>query len=152
MPRSRRFALSDDASNGKPSTPVIQSTARWLSASPLWRSALAVAATLPLFWLPYNIAVHFSAPLLVLCLTLAAIWLAPWLAWGVIAMIIGIAIAALFNGLTLMLSLFGEGLSNRVLGGADWAIATAALFGAGYLMWLSIASIRGRFQPPLTHN
>ncbi len=141
--------MSDDTSKCKPSMPVVEFTARRLSASPLWRSALAVAATVPLFWLPYNIAVNFLAPLLVLCLTVAAIWLAPWFAWGVIAMIIGIAIATLFNGLTLMLSLFGEGLSNRVLGGTDWVIVTAALFGAGYLMWLSIASIRGRFQPPM---
>jgi hypothetical protein len=129
--------------------PVVESTARRLSASTLCRSALAVAATVPLFLLPYNIAVSFLAPLLALCLTQATIWLAPRLAWGVIAMIVGIAIAVLFNGLTLMLSLFGEGLSNRVLGGADWVIVTAALFGAGYLMWLSIASIRGRFQPPM---
>jgi hypothetical protein len=110
---------------------------------------LAVAATVPLFLLPYNIAVSFLAPLLALCRTQATIWLAPRLAWGVIAMIVGIAIAVLFNGLTLILSLFGEGLSNRVLGGADRVIVTAAPFGAGYLMWLSIASIRGRFQPPM---
>jgi len=116
--------------------------------SPLLRSAMAVVATIPLFCLPYNVAVNFLAPLLVLCLVVATIWLRPWLGWAVIAMLVGIAIAALFNGFTLMLSLFGEGLANPVLNGADWAVLAAALAGAGYLLWLSIASVGGRFRPP----
>lgn len=109
---------------------------------------MAAVATIPLFLLPYNIAVNFLAPVLVLCLVLATIWLRPWLGWTVIAMLIGIAIAALFNGVTLMLSLFGEGLANPVLDGADWIVLAAALAGAGYLLWLSIAALGGRFQPP----
>ena len=121
-------------------------------APSLWRSALAVAASIPLFCLPYNVAVNSLAPLLVLCLALATIWLLPLLGRAVIAMIVGIAIAALFNGFTLMLSLFGEGLSNRVLDGPDWAMLAAALAGAGYLVWLSIASLRGRFQPPINNE
>jgi hypothetical protein len=130
---------------------VAQSQRNRLPSSPLWRSTMAVVATIPLFCLPYNIAVNFLAPLLVLCLALATIWRLPGLGWAVIAMIAGIAIAAMFNGLTLMLSLFGEGLSNRVLKGADWAMLTAALAGAGYLVWLSVACLRGRFPPPINH-
>lgn len=120
-------------------------------SSPLWRSAMVMVATVPLFLLPYNIAVNFLAPLLVLCLALATIWRFPQLGWAVIAMIVGIAIAALFNGLTLMLSLFGEGLSNPVLDVADWAMLAAALAGASYLVRLSIASLRVHFPPPISN-
>lgn len=139
-------------SAGGRTSPVAPPAGNRLPASPLWLSVMAVVATVPLFYLPYNIAVNFLAPLLVLCLALATIWIRPWLGWAVIAMIVGIAVAALFNGFTLMLSLFGEGLSNPVLDGADWAMLSAALAGAGYLVWLSIASLGGRLQPPPIHN
>ena len=120
-------------------------------ASLLLRSAIVVIATVPLFFLPYNLAVGLLAPLLVLCFALATIWLVPLLAWVVIAALAYIALAALFNGFSLMLSLFGEGLypEHGVLSGDDWTILVLSLLGAGYLLRLSIAALRGRIKTAL---
>jgi hypothetical protein len=118
----------------------------------LLRSALVVLATLPLFWLPDNLEVGPLAPAIVLCFALATVWLVPLLGWVVIAALAYIAGAGLLNGFVLMLSLFGEGLVNPVLTGNDWAELAAAASGAGYLLWLSIAILRGRIRTGLMSN
>ncbi len=115
----------------------------------LLRSALAVAAATPLFWLPDNLEIGAFAPFFVLCFALATIWLVPLLAWGVVGGLLFIAAAALINGLALSVSLLGEGLANAVLNGDDWARIVLALLGGAYLLWLAIATLRGRVDPAL---
>lgn len=120
-------------------------------ASLLLRSALAVIATIPLFYLPYYLTVGLIAPLLVLCFALATIWLVPLLAWVVIATLAYVGVAVLLNRLTPTIPLFGEGLhpAYRVLSDDDWTVLVLAFFGAGYLLWLSIAALNGRIRSAL---
>ena len=116
----------------------------------LLRTALAVAATAPLFWLPDNLEIGAFPPFIILCFALATIWLVPLLAWVVIGGLLLMFFGALINGFALGVSLFGEGLTNySVLNGDDWARLALALLGGGYLLWLSIATLRGRIASAL---
>ena len=108
----------------------------------LLRSAMAVIATMPLFLLLQQFRVELFAPLLALCFALATIWFLPVFAWVVIATLAHVSVTALHAALA----------HSRGLRGDDWAILVLALFGAGYLLWLSIAALRGKIQPALTSN
>jgi len=107
----------------------------------LLRSAMAVIATIPLFLLLQQLGVELFAPLLILCFALATIWFLPVFAWVVMATLAYVSITALYAL-----------AQSRGLRGDDWMILVLALFGAGYLLWLSIAALRGRIQPALISN
>ena len=117
----------------------------------LLRSAMVVIATTPLFYLPDNFEVGSFVPFFILCFALATVWFVPLLAWVVIAALVYILAASLFNGFALTLSLIGEGIyaEHGVLNGDDWAMLALALLGASYLLWFSIATLRGRIKPAL---
>jgi hypothetical protein len=103
---------------------------------------MAVIATIPLFLLLQQFRVELFPPLLILCFALATIWFLPVFAWVVMATLAYVSVSALHTALA----------QSRGLRGDDWAILVLALFGAGYLLWLSIAALRGRIQPALTSN
>jgi len=115
----------------------------------LLRTALVAVACIPLFKLPAPIDPF--TPYLVLCFALASVWLIPLLAWvvlGGLAVIAGMSVLAGFAPYT---SFITHETMHRydIFSDDDWAIAVLALLGAAYLVWLSVALLRGRVQSGL---
>jgi hypothetical protein len=115
----------------------------------LLRTALVAAACIPLFKLPAPIDPF--APYFVLCFALAAVWLIPLLAYAVLGGLAVIAGMSVLAGLAPYTSYITHDTMRRydIFSGDDWAIATLALLGAAYLVWLSVALLRGRVQSGL---
>ena len=115
----------------------------------LLRTTLVVAACVPLFKFPTPI--DFLAPILVLCFALASVWLIPLLAWVVLGSLAVIAGMVLLAGLAPYSSYVTHETMRRydLFSGDDWASVTLALLGAGYLVWLCLALLRGRVQSGL---
>jgi hypothetical protein len=113
------------------------------------RTALVAAACVPLFKLPAPIDPF--APYFVLCFALASVWLIPLLAWAVLGGLAVIAGMAVLAGLAPYTSYITHETMRRydIFSGDDWASATLALLGAAYLVWLSLALLRGRVQSAL---
>jgi hypothetical protein len=113
------------------------------------RTALVAVACIPLFKLPA--AIDLFAPFLVLCFALASVWLIPLLAWvvlGGLAFIIGAAVLAALAPYT---SFITHETMRRydIFSDDDWVVVMLALLGAAYLIWLSLALLRGRIQSGL---
>jgi hypothetical protein len=115
----------------------------------LLRTALVAVACIPLFKLPAPIDPF--TPYFVLCFALASVWLIPLLAWVVLGGLAVIAGMAVLAGLAPYTSYITHETMRRydIFSGDDWAIATLALLGAAYLVWLSVALLRGRVQSGL---
>jgi hypothetical protein len=110
---------------------------------------LVAVVCIPLFKLPAPI--DLFTPYLVLCFALASVWLIPLLAWvvpGGLAVIAGMSVSAGFAPYT---SFISHETMHRydIFSDDDWAMAMLALLGAAYLVWLSVALLRGRVQSGL---
>ena len=108
------------------------------------RTALVAAACIPLFKLPAPI--DLFAPFFVLCFALASVWLIPLLAYAVLGGLTFITGTAVLAALAPYTSYITHETMRRydIFNGDDWAIATLALLGDAYLVWLSVALLRGR--------
>lgn len=110
----------------------------------LLRSAMVSIACVPLFILPFRL--DQFVPFLTFCFALASVWLIPLLAWAVLAGLAWIG----FEAIVAMSSPYRSFVTHQTirtyesLSGNDLALLAAALLGAVYLIWLSIALLRGR--------
>lgn len=117
----------------------------------LLRTAMALVACVPLFNLPSSIQVSLLIPLVVLCFALAAIWFLPvfgWVAIGALGLLTANALLAAMIPYTSRITgatfpLYG------FMSGDDWAMAARAGLGAAFLIWLSVALLRGRYESAL---
>ncbi|KAA5599486.1 hypothetical protein [Blastochloris sulfoviridis] len=118
----------------------------------LLRSALVVAATLPLFTLPHPVEIDPFAPLFTLCFALASVWLIPLLGVAVIGgvgWIAGHTALALLDQRRSMFSPHELYRAYEVADGDVWAHLVLAALGGAYLVWLSLALLRGRVSSGL---
>lgn len=115
----------------------------------LLRTVLAIVACVPLFDLPVKI--DLFAPFLVLCFTLAAIWLLPFLAWIVLGGLGFIAYAAAISATTPFRSYITHEMIRPidVFSDASWVATAMAIGGVAYLVWLSWSLLTGRIQSGL---
>lgn len=109
----------------------------------LLRSVLVLAAAVPLFLLPVKI--DGFAPYFTLCFALAAVWLLPTLAWAVVGGLGWIAITATLASMETWRSPINGHVYRQfeLFSGDDLACITLALAGAAFLLWLSVALLRG---------
>jgi hypothetical protein len=116
----------------------------------LLRTLLVALACVPLFKLPVKI--DLFVPFLVLCFALASVWMIPVLAWVVLAglcVIFGMIVLAALAPYTSYIT--HEAMHRYdIFSGDDWATFAIALLGIAYLVWLSLALLRGRVQSGLT--
>jgi hypothetical protein len=132
--------------------PAPASTRRSPVGGLLLRTALVVVATLPLFTLPYPAEIDPFAPLFTLCFALASVWLIPLLSVAVIGgvgWIAGHIVLALLDQRRSMFSPHEIYRAYEVAGGDVWAHLALAGLGGFYLVWLSLALLRGRVSSGL---
>lgn len=114
--------------------------------NPVWRlllhTVLVVIAVLPLFAMAYPIKLDMFAPLFVLCFALASLWLVPPLAY---ATLLGLA----WVGFDLGAQIVRFGLDRTLVDGETGPPLVGAMLGAAYLLWLSLALLRGRIESAL---
>jgi hypothetical protein len=121
----------------------------------LGRSALAVAASVPLFQLAREYETGVLVPVAILCFALAAVWLVNLFGWVVIA---GLAVQAALTAVRLLASresALEPGTVYRayeVLGGADLVLLGASATGTAVLVWLSARAVRGRWLAALVED
>ncbi len=118
----------------------------------LLRTALVVLACLPVFALGDVYGYGLLLPLLLLCFSLAMVWLIRHLAWVAGALAILTVASAISNALSVrQTTFFGVKSYFRyeVLSGDNWALSVLAGLGVCYLLWLATQILRRRIQPVL---
>jgi hypothetical protein len=113
----------------------------------LLHTVLVTLATLPMFLLPHPVEIDLFAPLFTLCFALASVWLIPYLSVAVIGgvgWIAGHSVLALLDERRSMFSPNELYRAYEVADGDAWAALAFAGLGGAYLVWLSLALMRGR--------
>jgi hypothetical protein len=126
------------------------------AGSPLPRalglSAAVVVACLPLFILTQELDVPLWMPLLLICFALAMVWLVGAFGWVVLGSVALIAGAVAMDAVSLQESFLypGETYAHwTVFSGDVWALLVLAVVGAGALVGLAVAMLRGRIRSML---
>lgn len=129
---------------------------RVASGSPLprylGRTVLVVLGSLPLFGLADEYDTGLLLPILILCFGLATVWMINLFGWVVLGGLLVQAGLVAADMLRLRESQLFRGETYRgyeVLGVEDYQLLLVAGAGAGILVWLSIAAIRGRWLSAL---
>lgn len=118
----------------------------------LGRSLLVVLGSLPLFPLADEFDTGLFLPIFILCFGLATVWLINLFGWVVLGGLVAQAGLVVLDQLELRESFFDPGRTYRayeVLGSEDFGLLLVAGLGAGILVWLSLAAIRGRWLAAL---
>jgi hypothetical protein len=121
----------------------------------LRHSVLILLAVVPLFWLAEEYDLHLMGPILVLCFSLAMLWLINLFGWVVYAGLLYLAVGTLVDLSRVRQSMFSPGETYRgfeVIGGDDASLLLLALLAAGYLVWLSWGALHGRFLALLVRD
>lgn len=114
----------------------------------LRHTALIMLASVPLFMLAEEYHLHLLAPILVLCFSLATLWLINIFGYVVYAGLLYLAVGTLMDLARIRQSAFfpGERYSGfAVMSDDENAILVLTLIGAGYLIWLSWRALHGGF-------
>jgi hypothetical protein len=116
----------------------------------LLRTALVIAACIPLFFLP-NLDQSATLPaLLTMAMVLTAIWLIPVMAWAALAGLGWLAVLEAMAMNETHTSMFGETYRNyELLSGDEQAGLVLAALGSAYLTWLSVGLLRGKVRSGL---
>jgi hypothetical protein len=129
---------------------------RAVGASPLrghlLRTALVVAACLPLLLLAPVYGHGLLLPLLLMCFALATVWLLRPLAWVVLVAAVLLVGRMLMGAVEPRPSSFRAGITYwrfELLSGDDWALTALAALGLVYLVWLAVQTLRARTLPAL---
>jgi hypothetical protein len=118
-------------------------------------SALAIAATLPLFLLVDAYDVPLLIPLIVLCFALATVWFVGVFGWVVLGGLVVEAGWVVASALEVRESFIRPGETYAhwtVFSGDDWALLALAGAGAAVLVWISVRAIVGRLRPMLMQD
>lgn len=118
----------------------------------LLRTALVVLATLPLFMLADEYDTGLFLPILILCFALATVWMINLFGWVVIAGLLAQIVLVIIDLLTQRESVLFKGeryYGFEVLAADDYSLLLIAAAGAGALIHLSLAAIRGRWLSAL---
>ncbi len=121
-------------------------------ASYLWRTLLAVVASLPLFPLADEFGTSLFVPIVVLCFALATVWMINLFGWVVLAGLLVQAAWLVARLLESRSSIWRQGGSYRayeVLDSGDVTLLFLSACGCAALMWLSIRALRGRWLAAL---
>lgn len=128
-------------------------------ASPLPRyllhSVLVLLASTSLFMLVEEFDLDLFVPLLVMCFALATLWLIPLFGWVVLAGLGWMGVELFLRLTEERQSFIFQGRSYRtldILADSDLALLLMAALGAGYLVWLSQAAVRGRLMSMLVRD
>jgi hypothetical protein len=118
----------------------------------LGRSVLVVLGCLPLFALAEEYDTGLFMPIFILCFGLATVWMINLFGWAVLGGLLVQAALVVADMARLRESYFFKGETYRgyeVLGSADYELLLIAGIGAGILVWLSLAALRGRWLAAL---
>lgn len=128
-------------------------------ASPLPRyllhSVLVLLASTSLFMLVEEFNLDLFVPLLVMCFALATLWLIPLFGWVVLAGVGWIGLELFLRLTEVRASTVFRGRSYRtldILSDNDWALLLLAGLGVAYLVWLSVAALKGRLLSMLARD
>jgi hypothetical protein len=116
------------------------------------RTALTILSCVPLFQLDYPFNVDLFIPILILCFSIATIWLIPLFGYVVIAAVLYLTVAIIFQGLQVHSSQFGS-LGNyrgfELINGAEWGFMALIFLAIIYLLWSSWRAIKGKDESAL---
>ena len=128
-------------------------------ASPLPRyllhSVLVLLASTTLFMLVEEFDLDLFVPLLVMCFALATLWLIPLFGWVVLAGLGWVGFELFLRLTEVRESTVFRGRSYRtldILSDNDWALLLLAGLGVAYLVWLSVAALKGRLLSMLARD
>jgi hypothetical protein len=118
----------------------------------LGRTVLVVLGCLPLFALAEDYHSSLFIPIFILCFGLATVWMINLFGWAVLGALLVQAVLVVADLLRLRESFLFKGetyYGYEVLGGDDYSLLLVAGLGAGILIWLSLAALRGRWLAAL---
>ena len=118
----------------------------------LLRTVIVLLACVPVFVLGGVYDYDLVLPLLLMCFSIAMVWLVRHLAWVVLMTSVMIVISMLTNALSMRQSSFFSGQSFRrfeVLSGDNWALTALTMVGILYLLWLATQILSERIRPAL---
>ncbi len=99
----------------------------------LMRTVLTFLATVPLFMLDYPFKPELFLTLILICFSLATIWLIPLMGYVVI-----------LSAIAMFASLFWQGITYRLTSPDDWVNLAIASAGLLYFIWTSWRSLKGK--------
>jgi hypothetical protein len=120
----------------------------------LWRTLLVTIACVPLFAVAERFDLSTFTPFLLLCFTLAMVWLVRPLAWVVLGAL-GWFAASLAVALSEQRQSMFDGEVYRryeVVDGDGWALIVIGALGSLTLGWLALAILRGRIAAALSRD
>ena len=115
-------------------------------------SAFVVCATIPLFVASDEFGTSLLLPILMVCFSLATVWLIGLFGYVVIAIAGAMVIALLRHGLAVQVSWLRPGeryAQYAVYSPQEWVLLSAAVLGMLLLAWFGWRAARGRFVPML---
>jgi hypothetical protein len=117
----------------------------------LMRTALVIAATLPVFAVHDTFGFSLLPPFLLLCFGLATVWFVRPMAWVVLGLLAVIVVLMIAGALDVRVSYLGHEPYRRLttMSGDDWALTGLAALGLSGLLWLAVATLRRRITPAL---
>lgn len=118
-------------------------------------SLLTVLACVPLFLLVEEFDLDLLVALLVLCFALATLWLIPLFGWVVLAGLGWLGLGLVLRLTEVRPSTLFPGRSYRgldLLTDQDLGLLLMAALGAAFLVWLSLAALRGRLASMLVRD
>lgn len=120
----------------------------------LARTLLVTVACLPILAVSDVFRFSLLPPFILLCFGVAMVWFLRPLAWVVLVMVAVIGLLGLSGALEERVSSVSQAhyLRYQMLSGDSWALIALAAVGAAILVWLAIATLRGRIRPALEQD
>jgi hypothetical protein len=118
----------------------------------LSRTALTVTACIPLFRLDFPFKVDLFIPVLILCFSLATIWLIPLFGYVVIGALLYMTIIVVSQGLKVhpsQFNIYNDYRGFEFIHGDDWFFMAVLGSAILYLIWSSWRAIKGRNESAL---
>lgn len=120
----------------------------------LARTLLVIVACLPILAVSDVFDFSLLPPFILLCFGVAMVWFLRPLAWVVLVMVAVISLLVVSGSLEERVSSVSQShyLRYEMLSGDSWALIVLAAMGAATLLWLAVATLRGRIRPVLEQD
>lgn len=120
----------------------------------LARTLLVAVACLPILAVSDVFDFSLLPPFILLCFGVAMVWFLRPLAWVVLVMVAVIGLLVVSGSLEGRVSSVSQShyLRYQMLSGDSWALIVLAAVGAATLLWLAVATLRGRIRPALEQD